>query len=248
MIVAAIVSVMVRPYRTTAISLSFQNAHLMTRSSEIDFPPVETADEDGLLMLGGRLTTAWLLAAYRRGIFPWPLDDLPTTPTAWWCPDPRAVIEFDAFHISQRLARTLRGDHFLVTLDRDFESVVRQCALPRDDGGGVWLTEPLQQAYIELHRQGFAHSVEVWQGDALAGGVYGVALGGYFSAESMFHRQRDASKVALVHLLRHLQARGFSLVDIQVLTEHTARMGAGEIPRAEFLDRLPDAMASDVCF
>ena len=94
----------------------------------------------------------------------------------------------------------------------------------------------------------FAHSVEVWQGDALAGGVYGVALGGYFSAESIFHRQRDASKVALVHLLRHLQARGFSLVDIQVLTEHTARMGASEISRADFLDRLPDAMASDVCF
>ena len=220
----------------------------MTRSSDIQFPPVEQADEDGLLMLGGHLTTAWLLAAYRGGIFPWPLDESPATPTAWWCPDPRAVMEFDAFYISRRLGRTLRGNRFRVTFDRDFESVIRNCAQPREDGGGVWLTEPLQRAFAELHRQGFAHSVEAWRDDELVGGVYGFACGGFFSAESMFHRQRDASKVALAHLMRHLQTRGFTLVDVQVLTEHTARMGACEISRSEFLARLDQALTANVTF
>ena len=120
--------------------------------------------------------------------------------------------------------------------------------MPREDDGGVWLTAPLQQAFLELHQEGFAHSVEVWQGDELAGGVYGLALGGYFSAESMFHRQRDASKVALAHLMRHLQTRGFTLVDIQVLTDHTERMGASEIPREHFLSRLAGTLAADVKF
>ena len=214
----------------------------MTRNVELDFPPINTADEDGLLMLGGKLTTAWILAAYRRGIFPWPLDDSPQTPTAWWCPDPRAVMEFDAFHISKRLMRTIRSDRFEITVDQDFAGVISGCAQPRYDGHGVWLTEALQRVFIELHHAGIAHSVEVWEQDELAGGIYGLALGSYFSAESMFHRSPDASNVALAYLMQHLQERDFSLVDIQVLTEHTARLGGTEIPRETFLRRLSAAL------
>ncbi|MCE5269415.1 MAG: leucyl/phenylalanyl-tRNA--protein transferase [Planctomycetaceae bacterium] len=211
------------------------------------FPPVGEADAEGLIGFGGELSPEWLLDAYRHGIFPWPITDF-DAPLAWWSPDPRAVIEFDRFHVSRRLRRTCRSDRFEVTHDVDFRNVIRGCAMAPGRIGHTWLTPEMIDAYIHLHELGFAHSVEVWHQHELAGGVYGVSIGGLFAAESKFHRVRDASKVALVHLIEHLQRRGFTLVDIQQLTPHTARLGAVAIPRAEYLTRLAAAVELQVTF
>jgi leucyl/phenylalanyl-tRNA--protein transferase len=211
------------------------------------FPPVETADEDGLLAVGGRLTTEWLLDAYVHGIFPWPA---PGHPLLWWSPDPRAIIELDGLHVSRRLERTIRSGRFEVTFDRDFADVMHGCATAQDRGRrhATWITPAMLTAYQALHDQGIAHSVESWSEGTLAGGVYGLALQGAFFAESMFYRVRDASKVALVHLVRHLRARGYQLLDIQQLTPHTQRLGAVEVSRAEYLRRLEAALARQVHF
>jgi leucyl/phenylalanyl-tRNA--protein transferase len=211
------------------------------------FPPAEDADTEGLIGFGGRLTTEWLLDAYAHGIFPWPITDF-DAPLAWWSPDPRAVIEFDRFHVSRRLRRTCRGDKFQVTRDRDFAGVIRGCAMAPSRVGQTWLTPDMIDAYIELHQAGYGHSVEAWYGGELAGGVYGVAIGGLFAAESKFYRVRDASKVALVHLIEHLQTQGYRLVDIQQLTPHTARLGATTIPRSEYLSRLAAAVSLPIDF
>lgn len=209
------------------------------------FPPAETAGREGLLAIGGRLDPEWLLDAYSHGIFPWPFSD---QTLAWWSPDPRAVIEFDRFHISRRLAQTCRQGRFQVTCNRDFAGVLSGCATAQDRLEQTWLNAEMQAAYLELHRLGAAHSIEVWQDDKLAGGTYGVSIGGLFAAESMFHYVTDASKVALVHLCRHLQRRGFQLLDIQQLTPHTARLGASEIPRSVYLRRLAAAIREKVSF
>jgi leucyl/phenylalanyl-tRNA--protein transferase len=211
------------------------------------FPPAETATPEGLVGFGGKLTPEWLLDAYRHGVFPWPSGD-ERLPIPWWSPDPRAVIELERFHISRRLQRTCRSGRFRVTLDRDFAGVIRGCAAAHGQAGETWLTRPMVAAYIRLSQLGHAHSVEVWQADQLAGGTYGVAIGGLFAAESMFHRVRDASKVALVHLVEHLRARGYTLLDIQQLTPHTERMGGSEIPRREYLLRLRQAQAQPITF
>jgi leucyl/phenylalanyl-tRNA--protein transferase len=211
------------------------------------FPPAEETDPEGLVGFGGKLTIEWLLDAYRHGIFPWPITDL-DAPLAWWSPDPRAVIEFDRFHVSRRLERTCRGGKFRVTRDFDFAGVIRGCAMAPNRVGQTWLTSEMIDAYIQLHEAGHAHSVEAWYGGELAGGVYGVAIGGLFAAESKFYRVRDASKVALVHLVRHLQTRGYRLLDIQQLTPHTARFGAMAIPRAEYLARLANTIGAMVDF
>lgn len=215
--------------------------------NEPTFPPVESADEHGLVMVGGELTPPWLLAAYRRGIFPWPNSDYPHL-IPWVSPDPRGILEFDDLHIARRLRDTLRSGKFGATLDAAFPAVMQGCAAPREGQPGTWITPALFRGYVELHRLGHAHSLEVWQGDELAGGIYGVAIGGYFSAESMFHRVTDASKVALVWLVDHLRQRGYTLLDIQQLTDHTERMGATEIPRDEFLARLQAAQQLPVTF
>jgi leucyl/phenylalanyl-tRNA--protein transferase len=211
------------------------------------FPPAETADEDGLLGVGGRLSTEWLLDAYSHGIFPWPA---PGYPLLWWSPDPRAIIKLDAVHVSRRLERTIRGGRFEVTFDRDFAGVMHGCATAQHRGrrNNTWITPAMLEAYQRLHQLGHAHSVEAWQAGTLAGGVYGVALQAAFFAESMFYGVRDASKVALVHLVRHLAARGYTLLDIQQLTPHTERMGAIEIPRSEFLKRLEAALGQTATF
>ena len=209
------------------------------------FPPVETADADGLLCVGGSLSPPWLLDAYRHGIFPWPMDD---DLLAWWSPDPRAVLELDDLHISRRLARTLRNERFEVTCDRNFAAVIQRCATVQDRRGATWLTPSMQRAYRTLHELGFVHCVEAWYEGELAGAVYGVALGASFSAESMFYQVRDASKVALVHLSRHLKARGFHFFDIQQLTPHLRTLGATTIPRDVYLERLSAALAADVSF
>jgi len=203
----------------------------------------EAADEQGLVAIGGDLAPATLLDAYRSGVFPW-YDE--NTPICWWSPDPRAIIPLDGLHVSRRLARTIRGGRFAVTFNRDFARVIRGCA--ERPGEGTWLVPEMIDAYREMHRLGHAHSVEVWLGDELAGGTYGVAVGGFFAGESMFHRITDASKVALAALVARLNERSFRLFDVQFVTPHTARMGAVAIPRAEYLERLRGVVDLDVSF
>ena len=203
----------------------------------------ELADATGLVAMGGDLSPERLLSAYRQGIFPWYDESLPI---CWWSPDPRAIFELDRFHVSRRLQRTCRSRRFQVTVDRAFTAVIRGCA--DRSGQGTWITKEMMEAYESLHRLGHAHSLEIWAGDVLAGGIYGVAVGGLFAGESMFSRYRDASKVALVHLIARLRERGFQLCDIQFLNAHTARLGAVEIPRTEYLMRLRTALGCQVIF
>jgi leucyl/phenylalanyl-tRNA--protein transferase len=204
------------------------------------FPPPDYADASGLLAVGGDLSCERLLEAYRLGIFPWYSDD---QPILWWSPDPRLVLRLDEFKVSRSLRQTLKKDVFKVTFDRAFEEVIRGCAsAPRQGQRGTWITKEMQEAYIELHGLGFAHSVETWWGEELAGGLYGVSLGKAFFGESMFHRRTDASKVALAVLVETLQTWGFHFIDAQMTTEHLLRFGAAEMPRRVFLKRLQSAL------
>lgn len=212
------------------------------------FPSVDAADPDGLLMLGGELNPIWILEAYRQGIFPWPLSLEGVDLLAWFSPDPRAVFDLDALHVPRRLARRMRNGGYRVTTNQAFEQVMVGCAAPRDDEPGTWITPELMRAYQELHAQGHAHSVEVWHQGELVGGLYGVSIGGFFSGESMYHRHRDASKMALVYLVRHLARQGFTLFDIQQSSLHCSLMGATEITRKEYLQRLEHALAQHVEF
>jgi leucyl/phenylalanyl-tRNA--protein transferase len=179
--------------------------------------------------------------------FPWPLFDN-TDLLAWWSPDPRAILEFDDLIVPRRLRRTLRSGQFTATCNTDFAGVLHGCATAQDRRGNTWLMPPMIEAYQRMHQLGHAHSVEVWQDDQLVGGTYGMALGGFFAAESKFYYVRDASKVAVIHLVAHLKARGYQLLDIQQLTEHTRRLGAKEIPRHEYLRRLAIAQQQPVTF
>ena len=201
----------------------------------------EYADEHGLVAVGGDLRPATLLRAYRSGIFPWFNEG---DPILWWSPDPRAIFELDRFYISRRLMRTIRTGKFRLTINQAFGDVIRGCA----DREQTWITADMIDAYTRLHRLGHAHSIESWLGDELAGGVYGVALGGLFAGESMFHRASGASKVALAYLVEYLKIRGFVLFDTQVVTEVTASLGALEIPRVDYLARLQEAIKQEVTF
>lgn len=203
----------------------------------------ELADETGLVAIGGDLEPDRLLDAYRRGIFPWFAEG---DPILWWSPDPRAIFELERFHVPRRLARTIRSGRFLTTVNRDFCGVIQGCADSRPEG--TWLTAEMIDAYLRLHQLGFAHSLEVWHEGLLAGGLYGVALGGFFAGESMFHRVRDASKVALAQLVERLRRRGFALFDTQMCTDHTAQLGAVEIPRGDYLTRLRHALDAPARF
>jgi leucyl/phenylalanyl-tRNA--protein transferase len=211
------------------------------------FPPAEVVDREGLVGFGGELGEEWLLDAYSHGIFPWPMGE-PDAPVAWWTPDPRAIFDFERFHVPRRLKQTIRSGRFRVTRDRDFRGVIEACAVEGGRAGETWITPDILEAYTDLHHRGHAHSVEAWDEDRLAGGVYGVSIGGLFAAESMFYRVSEASKVALVHLVEHLKARGYTLLDIQQLTPHTARFGAADIPRKEYLRRLARALDLPVSF
>jgi leucyl/phenylalanyl-tRNA--protein transferase len=219
-------------------------ASMMPLAGSRFFPPPTAARRDGLLLVGGRLHSAWLLDAYQHGIFPWPCGDT----LAWWSPDPRAVLELDALYISKRLARTVRRGVFTATCNRAFEGVITGCATADDRRHGTWITPSLKRAYCKLYQLGYAHSVEIWHDGRLAGGAYGVAIGGLFAAESMFHYVTDASKVALVYLTRHLKSRGYVLMDIQQLTPHMQSLGAIEIPRSDYLRRLTHARSLAVSF
>lgn len=201
------------------------------------FPDVRRALEqpNGLLAVGGDLSLERLTNAYRRGIFPW---FGPGDPILWWSPNPRTVLMPTEVHVSRSLRKHLRRRELGVTMDRAFARVIRGCSAPRGGQAGTWIIPEMIAAYEHLHRAGLAHSVEVWAGERLVGGLYGVAIGRAFFGESMFSRVADASKVALVHLCRHLAERGFGLIDCQMQTEHLMRMGAKEVPRTQFVASL----------
>lgn len=204
---------------------------------DLTFPPINDAldDPNGLLAAGGDLSPERLLVAYRQGIFPWFDDD---QPILWWSPDPRAVIHPKDIHVSRSLAKRLRRGEFQFSLDRCFENVVTACAAPREYSHGTWITEDMLEAYLQLHQQGYAHSVEVWQDDKLVGGLYGVSLGKLFFGESMFSRVSDASKAAFVALAKQCEAWNFGLIDCQIANPHLSSMGATTISRQRFVDIL----------
>ncbi|HET7618013.1 MAG TPA: leucyl/phenylalanyl-tRNA--protein transferase [Vicinamibacterales bacterium] len=185
-----------------------------------------------------------LLSAYATGWFPMAVEP---GEIRWYSPDPRGILPLDAVHVPARLARLVRQGRFEVAIDRDFAAVVRACA-DRQDEEGSWIDDEIFSSYVELHRRGFAHSVEVWQDGVLAGGLYGVALHGAFFGESMFHRVTNASKVALIALVERLRARGFVLLDIQWVTEHLAQFGAIEVPRRRYLKLLKEALEREATF
>jgi leucyl/phenylalanyl-tRNA--protein transferase len=209
-------------------------------SSKLTFPPAHLAIDEGLLAVGGDLSIERLVLAYRQGIFPWYAED---DPILWWSPDPRLVIYPREFHISRSLRRLIRRKRFTVTLDRAFGRVIRGCAGNRGpDHQGTWIVPEMIAAYERLHAAGLAHSVEAWEGDTLAGGLYGVSLGGSFFGESMFTRVGNASKVALAFLVEGLRYEGFELIDCQVATEHLVQFGAREVPRSHFMQELQHAL------
>ena len=201
------------------------------------FPPVERAlkDPSGLLCAGADLSTDRLLEAYRHGIFPWYSRG---EPPLWWSPDPRMVLQCSELRIPRSLAKNMRNKGFEVRIDSSFAAVVKKCAEPRKGETGTWLSREMQAAYLALHEAGYAHSFETWRENELVGGLYGVAIGRMFYGESMFSRQTDASKVALVNLVKFLKGRGFPLIDCQMHTLLLASLGAREIPRKAFLRSL----------
>ena len=211
-------------------------------TEKVAFPSPDLA-EDGLLAVGGDLSEARLLLAYRMGIFPWYAD---REPILWWSPDPRLVLFPEEFRVSRRLRRVLRQDRFTLTLDQAFERVIEACAtIPRRGQDGTWITPGMIAAYGDLHRAGYTHSVECWEEGALVGGVYGVSLGRCFFGESMFSRVANASKVALAALVDQLAAWQFDMLDCQVTTKHMLGLGAREIPRAAFLARLRTSIEAE---
>jgi leucyl/phenylalanyl-tRNA--protein transferase len=202
-------------------------------------PPPYYARDDGLLAVGGDLSRKRLLKAYKMGIFPWFSEG---DPILWWSPDPRLVLYPDEFHISQSLKKLLRKDAFQVTFDQAFHDVIISCAQIRSPKRkGTWIVPAMIDAYCDLHKAGYAHSVEVWHESTIVGGLYGVATGRLFSGESMFSFVSNASKVALVFLILQLKKMSFHCIDCQVKTDHLVRFGAREIPRARFLKELADA-------
>jgi leucyl/phenylalanyl-tRNA---protein transferase len=192
-----------------------------------------------IIGFGGELSVENLRDAYSRGIFPWHIHGLPLP---WYCPEKRAILRFEKLHVQKSLRKEYAKTPFTFSIDRDFASVIKCCAeIPRNDGRGTWITSEFIEAYCALHAAGDAHSVEVWDGEELVGGLYGVDAGGVFCGESMFHRRSNASKFALLHLIGHLTERGSTWLDAQVITPHFTVLGAEEIPRSEFLEMLEKA-------
>jgi leucyl/phenylalanyl-tRNA--protein transferase len=215
---------------------------VFTLSKKLSFPPPHLAIKEGLLAVGGDLSTDRLLLAYRSGIFPW---YSPGDPILWWSPDPRLVLYPDELRISKSLRKVIKRKRFRITFDKAFDAVIQACAdAKRAYGEGTWITVEMKDAYCELHRRGYAHSVEAWQGDTLAGGLYGISIGRVFFGESMFSRVSNASKVAFVTLVENLKQHNFKLIDCQVRTDHLIRFGAREIPRKVFLEQVEKAVDS----
>jgi len=208
---------------------------LFMLNSKIDFPPAELAGKDGILAVGGDLSPRRLLRAYGRGIFPWYANE---ELILWWSPDPRFVIFPAEIHVPRSSKKILNKKVFQLTFDRAFAEVIDGCSLPRPDQDGTWITDEMRQAYIRLHVLGYAHSLEAWQDGKLAGGLYGIALGRCFFAESMFHFESNASKVVLFALARVLKKLGFILIDCQVYSPHLPAWGARPILRRRYLELL----------
>lgn len=209
-------------------------------SEDLVFPSPYLASKEGLLAIGGDLSPERLLLAYGNGIFPWYSEG---EPILWWSPDPRLVLYPAELKISRSLRKVVRQAIFKVTMDRAFEDVITECAQVRlENNEGTWIVDDMVRAYCQLHKSGFAHSVEVWKGNRLAGGLYGVSLGRCFFGESMFTRITNASKVALVALAEHAKQLDFALIDCQITTTHLTRFGAREISRARYLDELAEAL------
>lgn len=202
----------------------------------IQFPNPRWAGDDGIVGLGGELHWRNLVEAYSKGIFPWPIEGWPLP---WFCPKERAILVFSEIRIGRTLRRALRRSELRFTVDTAFERVMRACSeAPRPDQNGTWITEEMVAAYTDLHREGWAHSVEAWDGGELVGGLYGVDAGGAFGGESMFFRQDNASKFALLFLVEHLENRGLDWLDIQTMTPHMEALGARLVSRGDFLNRL----------
>lgn len=209
----------------------------------LNFPPVESADEHGLLALGGDLEVESLLLAYSRGIFPWPISE--EYPLAWFSPDPRGILAFDKLHLSKSLKKFLKKNPYEVKLNTNFEAVIMNCALvKRSDNQGTWITQDIINSYIELHKRGYAYSVETYLNDVLVGGVYGVCINRYYSGESMFHTADNASKVALISLLYQLKQKDIGWLDTQMVTAVVESLGGVEIPRETFLKMLKISLTS----
>jgi leucyl/phenylalanyl-tRNA--protein transferase len=208
------------------------------------FPPADTAltDPNGLLAAGGGLSPDWLMAAYSQGIFPWFEVG---QPVLWWSPDPRLVLYPDRVKISRSMRKLIRKQPYLITMDTNFVDVIHNCKSERDGATGTWITDEMQAAYIQLHELGLAHSIEVWAGSAIVGGLYGVALGKVFFGESMFSKEANASKIALIALALQLRRWQFGLIDCQVSSQHLLSMGAEEISRHSFCAHLHDLAALD---
>jgi leucyl/phenylalanyl-tRNA--protein transferase len=210
-------------------------------NEELRFPPPELAEDEGVLAVGGDLRPERLVLAYSQGIFPWPMRDFPLL---WFSPDPRFVLFVEEAHFSRSLKKTLRSGRYTVRADTRFDEVIAACAdVPRPGQDGTWITPELERAYLEMHRLGFAHSIEAYEGDELVGGLYGVSLGRGFFGESMFAKAPDASKVAFATLIENLRAWGFPWIDCQVETQHLSRFGARHVPRSKFLRLLRTAIA-----
>jgi leucyl/phenylalanyl-tRNA--protein transferase len=216
---------------------------VFTLSRRLSFPPAHLALKEGLLAVGGDLSVERLLLAYRNGIFPW---YSPGEPILWWSPDPRLVLYPEELRISRSLGKIINKKSFQISFDEAFEAVIQACAqAKRSYGEGTWISDEMKDAYCELHRQGYAHSVEAWQDEALVGGLYGITLGRVFFGESMFSRVSNASKVAFVTLVENLKQLKFKLIDCQVRTGHLIRFGAREIPRKVFLEQVGKAVGKD---
>ncbi len=210
-------------------------------SSALAFPHPELADEQGILAVGGDLTPERLLLAYEHGIFPW---FNPNDPVVWWSPPQRMVLDPSSLKVSKSMKKALKDDRFRVTMDSAFESVILACAeTPRPGQEGTWITDDMMKAYTDLHKLGFAHSVESWDGEKLVGGLYGISLGRAFFGESMFSHTTEASKIALYHLNQFAKSKDFHFIDCQVHTAHLESLGASEIPRTTFLAMLEKALA-----
>ncbi|RPJ06804.1 MAG: leucyl/phenylalanyl-tRNA--protein transferase [Spirochaetaceae bacterium] len=201
----------------------------------IAFPPVELSTKDGILAMGGDLSPERLVEAYKRGIFPWYSEP---EPILWWSPDPRCVLFPHEAIVTESMARLLKKKKYHITADTCFRDVMIACAGPRKSGPGTWITADILLSYTQLHEMGLAHSIEVWEGDYLAGGLYGVSLGSIFVGESMFHRKANASKVAFIALCHRLAELGFMVVDCQVYSPHLESLGAWELPRNDYLKLL----------
>ncbi len=209
--------------------------------SPLSLPDPNDSDDEGLLAVGGDLSPARLLFAYENGIFPWYSAGVPPL---WWSPNPRALMTRDRLHVSRSLRRVLRSGRFEVSIDRAFPDVIAACASNRE--GGTWILPEMLQAYVQLHRLGHAHSFEVWQDGALAGGLYGVRRGALFAAESMFHLATNASKVALAVSIDTLFRAGMRVFDVQFVTEHLASLGAYQVSRSEYLAQIAEATRLEV--